>query len=213
MKGKTFAMFVAPSLAMMFVFIALPLASVFWQSFHETRAVVTQRRWWRAARRASWRRPARARRGRVPKLGADGKASDRDGLRRVRCLSPRARDGHAVAKGLRGGRRRAVGAAQHRLLEGASLYVDLHAHHVAAGDRPRPHDRARRQQSRQIAAGPAIFVTLLPFIITPVIGALAIRWLFLGDGILTRAIEWVMNAAARHLDVRAGLDDRAHDLI
>jgi multiple sugar transport system permease protein len=37
--------------------------------------------------------------------------------------------------------------------------------------------------------GPVIFVTLLPFIITPVIGALAIRWLFVGDGILTRLIE------------------------
>lgn len=37
--------------------------------------------------------------------------------------------------------------------------------------------------------GPVIFVTLLPFIITPVIGALAIRWLFVGDGILTRAME------------------------
>lgn len=37
--------------------------------------------------------------------------------------------------------------------------------------------------------GPTIFVTLLPFIITPVIGALAIRWLFIGDGILTAGLE------------------------
>lgn len=37
--------------------------------------------------------------------------------------------------------------------------------------------------------GPIIFVTLLPFIITPVIGALSIRWLFIGDGILTAALE------------------------
>ncbi|MEJ6392637.1 sugar ABC transporter permease [Gymnodinialimonas sp. 2305UL16-5] len=37
--------------------------------------------------------------------------------------------------------------------------------------------------------GPIIFVSLLPFIITPVIGALAIRWLFIGDGILTRGLE------------------------
>jgi multiple sugar transport system permease protein len=34
-----------------------------------------------------------------------------------------------------------------------------------------------------------IFVSLLPFIITPVIGALSIRWLFIGDGILTAALE------------------------
>ncbi len=37
--------------------------------------------------------------------------------------------------------------------------------------------------------GPVIFVSLLPFIITPVIGALSIRWLFIGDGILTAALE------------------------
>ncbi len=37
--------------------------------------------------------------------------------------------------------------------------------------------------------GPVIFVTLLPFIITPVVGALSIRWLFIGDGILTAILE------------------------
>ncbi len=38
--------------------------------------------------------------------------------------------------------------------------------------------------------GPVIFISLLPFIITPVIGALSIRWLFIGDGILTAFLEW-----------------------
>ncbi|MCK0166320.1 sugar ABC transporter permease [Jannaschia sp. S6380] len=37
--------------------------------------------------------------------------------------------------------------------------------------------------------GPVIFVSLLPFIITPVIGALSIRWLFYGDGIATVWLE------------------------
>ncbi len=37
--------------------------------------------------------------------------------------------------------------------------------------------------------GPIIFVSLLPMIITPVIGALAIRWLFIGDGIITAQLE------------------------
>ena len=40
--------------------------------------------------------------------------------------------------------------------------------------------------------GPVIFVTLLPFVITPIIGALSIRWLFIGDGILTAALEWAL---------------------
>lgn len=39
--------------------------------------------------------------------------------------------------------------------------------------------------------GPLIFVSLLPFIITPVIGALSIRWLFIGDGIMTAFLEWL----------------------
>jgi len=37
--------------------------------------------------------------------------------------------------------------------------------------------------------GPVIFVSLLPFIITPVIGSLSIYWLFVGDGILTAMME------------------------
>ncbi|WP_412066321.1 carbohydrate ABC transporter permease [Rhizobium sp. SYY.PMSO] len=37
--------------------------------------------------------------------------------------------------------------------------------------------------------GPLIFSSLLPFIITPVIGALSIRWLFVGDGIMTSLID------------------------
>ena len=37
--------------------------------------------------------------------------------------------------------------------------------------------------------GPIIFVSLLPFIITPVIGSLSIYWLFVGDGVLTAALE------------------------
>lgn len=41
--------------------------------------------------------------------------------------------------------------------------------------------------------GPIIFVSLLPFIITPVIGSLSIRWLFESNGILTDALEHLLN--------------------
>jgi multiple sugar transport system permease protein len=37
--------------------------------------------------------------------------------------------------------------------------------------------------------GPVIFASLLPFIVTPVIGALSIRWLFDSNGILTAALQ------------------------
>ena len=39
--------------------------------------------------------------------------------------------------------------------------------------------------------GPVIFVSLLPFIITPIIGALSIKWLFIGDGIMTNFLEYL----------------------
>ena len=42
MKTGTFAAFVAPSGVMMLLFIAMPLLSVFWQSFHNTRVVYTE---------------------------------------------------------------------------------------------------------------------------------------------------------------------------
>ena len=44
----------------------------------------------------------------------------------------------------------------------------------------------------QFIKGPVIFISLLPFIITPIIGALAIRWLFVGEGILTALLEYLM---------------------
>jgi multiple sugar transport system permease protein len=44
----------------------------------------------------------------------------------------------------------------------------------------------------KMVRGPVIFISLLPFIITPVIGALSINWLFRGDGILTAAMEWYL---------------------
>ena len=42
--------------------------------------------------------------------------------------------------------------------------------------------------------GPIIFVSLLPYIITPVIGALSIRWLFVSDGILTVALSALLDS-------------------
>ena len=41
--------------------------------------------------------------------------------------------------------------------------------------------------------GVIIFASLLPFIITPVIGALSIRWLFAGDGVLAIMIRWALD--------------------
>ena len=40
--------------------------------------------------------------------------------------------------------------------------------------------------------GPVIFISLLPYIITPVIGGISIYWLFVGDGLVTRLIEGML---------------------
>ena len=41
MKFRVFAVFVGPSVFLMLLFIAAPLASVLWQSFHVTQPVYT----------------------------------------------------------------------------------------------------------------------------------------------------------------------------
>jgi multiple sugar transport system permease protein len=42
--------------------------------------------------------------------------------------------------------------------------------------------------------GAVTFAALLPFVITPIIGALSVRWLFIGDGVLTAALERMTGA-------------------
>ena len=59
--------------------------------------------------------------------------------------------------------------------------------------------------------GPIIFVSLLPFIITPVIGALAIRWLFVGEGLTHRGAG--KYARPRRCGVRQRLGDRIPDAV
>ena len=41
--------------------------------------------------------------------------------------------------------------------------------------------------------GGIIFISLLPFVVTPVIGALSVRWLFVGDGILTAGLQYLLD--------------------
>jgi multiple sugar transport system permease protein len=190
MRGKTFALFVAPSLAMMLIFIAMPLISVFWQSFHETRAVVTRSEVESCS--PGFLAPTCTREMRtVPKIGPDGKPMTEtvfvglDVYRRVLQTDAVAR---AFAPG-GGGISTLLGIDFWKALRftltftlitlplviGLGLLIALAVNNLVKALR-----------------GPAIFITLLPFIVTPVIGALSIRWLFLGDGILTRGIEWVL---------------------
>lgn len=190
MRRKTFLAFVAPSLLMMFLFIAAPLVSVFIQSFHETRTQfeqVTVENCTPGFLAPTCTKEIRTQ----PKLGADGRPITERvfvGLDAYRRIVDPAAISAALSPG--GGGLSAILKIDFwkalrftltftlitlPLVIGLGLLIALAVNNLV---------RALR--------GPAIFITLLPFIITPVIGALSIRWLFLGDGILTRAIEWVL---------------------
>jgi multiple sugar transport system permease protein len=190
MKGKTFAAFVAPSVMMMLIFIAVPLVSVFIQSFHQTRTVfeqVTVENCTPGFIAPTCTRETKQ----IPKIGPDGKIMQERhfvGLEAYRLVV----QPEKVAAALSAGGEGLAGLMKIDfwralrftltftlitlpLVIGLGLLIALAVNGMAKAFK-----------------GPAIFVTLLPFIITPVIGALSIRWLFIGDGILTRAIEWVV---------------------
>lgn len=186
MKARTFAAFVAPSVAMMLMFIAFPLVSVFLQSFQVTQPVfqtVTVESCTPGFLAPVCTTETRS----VPVLNAAGRVETETrfvGLESYRNVLRPAEAGAAIAAG----DWRALMAIDFwkalrftlmftlvtlPLVLGVGLILALAVNN-----------------SLRAIRGPLIFVTLLPFIITPVIGALSIRWLFVGDGILTAALNW-----------------------
>lgn len=187
MKPRVFFTFVGPSLALMLVFIAAPLLSVLWQSFHVTQVVFEEvtsevcTPGFPAPRCVSEVRS-------IPVLNEAGQPLRETrfvGLETYRILLdwPAVRAAMAAGgEGLAGVLRIDFWKALRftltftlitlPLVIGLGLAVALAVNSAARSVR-----------------GPVIFVSLLPFVITPVIGALSIRWLFIGDGILTAALE------------------------
>ncbi len=189
MRAKTFVLFVAPSVLLMLVFIAAPLLSVFVQSFYQTQTIfeqVTVENCTPGFLAPTCTRETRT----TAKLDADGRPITEtrfvglEAYRRV--LQPEAiaaalsAGGGGLAAILRIDFWRALRFTLTFTLITLPLVIGLGLLLALAINAT---VRALR--------GAAIFITLLPFIITPVIGALAIRWLFIGDGILTRALEWL----------------------
>ena len=183
MKTKPFVMFVAPSLIMMTVFIAGPLITVFIQSFQQTQNV------YRTVEQESCTPfGCTTKRVTIPELNDLGNPVLRTkwvGWENYRALLQPASVRRAFAEGGRGFA--AVGNIGFYkalrftlvftlltlpLVIGVGLVLALAVNSIL-----------------QSLRGPIIFITLLPFIITPVIGALSIRWLFVGDGILTAQLE------------------------
>ncbi len=186
MKARTFAWFVGPSVAMMLVFIAAPLVSVFIQSFHVTAPVVETVEVESCTPGFTGQICVTDLRTR-PLIGEDGKVittTEFVGLQSYRNVLELDRVRSAWAEGswreflaidfwkaLRFTLTFTFITLPIMLLTGIgiALAVDMATERIK---------------------GQVIFVSLLPFIITPVIGALSIRWLFIGDGILTTLLEW-----------------------
>jgi multiple sugar transport system permease protein len=185
MRLRTFLWFVAPSVAMMLAFIAFPLISVLVQSFTLTQPVM-QAVTVETCTPGFTGQTCVTETTMQPVAGPDGALLTETrfvGLQNYASVVEPGRAGAALAAG---DWNALMGIDFWRALRftlvftfvtlplvlGVGLALALAVNGLA---------RAIR--------GPVIFVTLLPFIITPVIGALAIRWLFVGDGILTRAME------------------------
>jgi multiple sugar transport system permease protein len=185
-KTRVLMGFVAPSLVMMTVFIAAPLVSVFIQSFYVSRPVfetIEVENCTPTLLSQTCTRQTKSR----PIIGPDGNVETRSvfvGLESYQNVLELGRAARAIAAGDWTGLStiRFWNALRFTLtftfvtlplVLGLGILLALVLDNAA---------RAVR--------GPILFLSLLPFIITPVIGALSIKWLFIGDGILTALIEW-----------------------
>ena len=185
MRRKTFVAFVAPSLVAMAALIALPLLSVLAQSFFVTTEVMET-----VVQKNCDPFGCKTEEVLSPVRGDDGRivrATRWVGFDNYRALL----QPDTVAAAFAGGRGWAALANIdfYRALRFTLTFTLITLPLVLLVGLALALSVNRALQSLR---GPVIFVSLLPFIITPLIGALSIRWLFIGDGILTAALEWFL---------------------
>lgn len=185
MKFKTFAAFVGPSVFMMLLFIAAPLVSVFIQSFQVTQPILEQVEV-ETCTPGFLTQTCTTEIKTVPVLDENGKTITETrwvGLQSYKNVLQMEKFWEGVSNGswndiMQIDFWRALRFTLSftlltlPLVIGVGLAIAL----------------AVNNATRSIR-GPIIFVSLLPFIITPVIGSLSIYWLFVGDGILTSMME------------------------
>jgi multiple sugar transport system permease protein len=185
MKFKTFAAFVGPSVFMMLLFIAAPLVSVFIQSFQVTQPILEQVEV-ETCTPGFLTQTCTTEIKTVPVLDENGKTITETrwvGLQSYKNVLQMDKFWEGVSNGswndiMQIDFWRALRFTLSftlltlPLVIGVGLAIAL----------------AVNNATRSIR-GPIIFVSLLPFIITPVIGSLSIYWLFVGDGILTSMME------------------------
>jgi multiple sugar transport system permease protein len=186
MNNRVFLAFVGPSVFMMVLFIAFPLGSVFKQSFYITQPIYEQVEIESCTPGFTGQICITETKS-VQQIGADGKAITSTrfvGLQSYANVLELPRVAAAFAKGSWREFQTIDFWKALRftltftfltlpLVLGVGLLIALTINNATKALR-----------------GPIIFISLLPMIITPVIGALSIRWLFIGDGILTSLLEW-----------------------
>jgi len=186
MKNKTMWMFIGPSVFLMLLFIAAPLASVFWQSFHVTQPIYVQEEVETCTAGLLGSTCTTELKTR-PILDEDRKILTKTtfvGLQSYRnVLEPTKLKEAIENRSWREFNNIRFWAALRftlvftiltlPLVLGAGMLIALAVNNTL-----------------HRIKGYVIFLSLLPFIVTPVIGALSIRWLFIGDGILTAGLEW-----------------------
>ncbi|KIN75668.1 carbohydrate ABC transporter permease [Sulfitobacter mediterraneus] len=186
MKFKTFAAFVGPSVLIMLIFIAFPLISVFWQSFNLTQPIYKTIEV-ETCTPGFLTQTCTLETQTIPELDEHGEVITETtfvGLQSYRNVLELDRFWAAVSEGAWSKLQTIDFWKALRftlmftlvtlpLVVGTGLLIALCINNAS---------RAIR--------GPVIFISLLPFVVTPVIGALSINWLFRGDGILTAFLEW-----------------------
>ena len=186
MKFKTFALFVGPSVFLMFLFIAAPLFSVFWQSFHLTKPVFETVEVETCTPGFTGQICVVEKKTR-PVFDAQGKPKTETtfvGLQSYRNLIEPDRAFPAMVDG---DWTKLLTIDFWKALRFTLTFTFITLPLVIAVGFA---IALAVNNTLRALRGPVIFLSLLPFIITPVIGALAIRWLFIGDGIMTALLEW-----------------------
>ena len=187
MRLRTFLAFVGPSICLIFLFIALPLAIVMWNSFHVTKPIY-DRVEVEICTPGFLTQTCNIEIKQVPRLDDGGAIQTEtsfvglDSYRQVLEL-PRLREAL--------GSWRAINNIEFWAALRFTLMFTLLTMPLVVGTGLAI--ALALNATVQSIRGPVLFVSLLPFVITPVIGALAIRWLFIGDGILTAGLEALLD--------------------
>ncbi|MDU8910833.1 sugar ABC transporter permease [Aestuariicoccus sp. MJ-SS9] len=185
MKFRTFAMFVGPSVFLMLLFIAAPLISVLIQSFQVTQPIVITQEV-ETCTPGFLTQTCTTEIKTVPQLDDAGRILTETrwvgwnsyanvlGLDAMRAAWSEGRLGDILQIDFWAALRFTLmfTIVTLPLVLGTGLAIALAVNNAA-----------------KALKGPIIFVSLLPFIITPVIGSLSIYWLFVGDGIVTSWLE------------------------